>query len=173
MLTTPVIRALKKQLNCELHVLTKSQYKSILLNNPYIDKVHSFNEKVSEVVDMLKAEQFEFVVDLQKNLRSVKLRKALKKPGASFPKLNRQKWLIVNFKIDLLPDIHIVDRYFKAVESLDVKNDGFGLDFFIPKEDHLDLLKISPTLKNGYVGFVIGGRHNTKICPPEKIESIF
>ena len=39
-LTTPVARCLKKQLNVELHYLTKAIYTSILSENIYLDKVY-------------------------------------------------------------------------------------------------------------------------------------
>lgn len=171
-LTTPVIRAIKNQLNCELHILTKAQYGDIFSANPYVDQVHSFKKNVNEVSHQLKSENFDFVVDLQKNLRSVKLRRKLKRPSSTFPKLNRQKWLLVNFKIDKLPDIHIVDRYFKAVTPLKVKNDGKGLDYFIPDEDQVKATDIDAALQKDYIGFVIGGKHNTKILPVEKVISI-
>ena len=121
-LTTPVIRCLKEQLNCELHVLTKASFTQIYQSNPHIDQVHAFAEKLSEVSDELKKISFDFVVDLQKNLRSSRLRRKLAVAGSGFPKLNKQKWLLVNLKLDTLPDIHIVDRYLKTVESLNVKN---------------------------------------------------
>ena len=38
-LTTPVIRVLKKQLNAEVHYLTKNAYSSLLKNNPNLNKV--------------------------------------------------------------------------------------------------------------------------------------
>ena len=39
-LTTPVIRCLKEQVegDVEIHFLTKQQYKSVVANNPYISK---------------------------------------------------------------------------------------------------------------------------------------
>lgn len=172
MLTTPIIRALKKQLDCELHVLIKKQYSTIFSENPYVDKSHTFKKSLEEVLPILKSEHFDFVVDLQKNYRSVKLRRKLKIPSASFPKLNKQKWLLVNFKIDILPDLHIVDRYFEAATELNLKNDILGLDYFIPAGDEVRLNEIYPELQNGYIGFVIGGRHNTKILPVEKVVSI-
>ena len=168
-LTSPVIRALKQQLSCELHVLTKEKFSAITENNPFVDKVHKFQNKTSEVISTLKAENFDFVVDLQKNARSIKLRKSLGLPSSTFPKLNIEKWMLVNFKVNRLPKTHIVDRYFEAVKKLCVKNDGKGLDFFIPKPDELLPSEIHPDLKNGYIGFVIGGMHNTKMLPPEKV----
>ncbi len=171
-LTSPIIRALKEQLNCELHVLTKNQYASILENNPRVDVVHSFEKSIDEVLADLKNENFDFIVDLQKNIRSHKVVKALKKPSASFPKLNIEKWLLVNFKINKLPKKHIVDRYFKAVETLGVKNDGKGLEYFYPEKEKVDPITIHESLKNGFVTWVIGGQHFTKIMPAEKVASI-
>ena len=171
-LTTPVVRALKTQLECELHVLTKKQYSGIYQNNPHVDKVHFFENKLSEVLPELKKQQFGFVIDLQKNLRSIKVRRALKCPSASFPKLNRQKWLLVNFKIDKLPDVHIVDRYLEAVKTLGGKNDNKGLDYFIQGDSFVNPAEIDSRLSKKYIAFVIGGQHFTKMMPAEKVASI-
>ncbi len=171
-LTTPVIRALKTQLDCELHVLTKNTFSGLYSTNPHIDTIHSFNKKLSEVIPSLRATNFDFVVDLQKNLRSFRIKQALKKPSASFPKLNTQKWLLVNLKLNRLPQQHIVDRYFEAVASLGVKNDGKGLDYFIPEKTGVNLGDFPPLKENAFVGFVIGGKHKTKIFPAEKTAAV-
>lgn len=171
-LTTPVIRALKQQSGCELHVLTKKQYAFIYENNPNIDRVHFFEKEISEIIENLKAENFDFVADLQKNLRSLKVKRMLGKPSATFPKLNKEKWLLVNLKINKLSEVHIVDRYFQAVKSLGVKNDKLGLDYFIPEKDEVDLKNFLPGMNGKFVAFVTGGRHNTKIFPAEKISSV-
>ena len=171
-LTTPVIRTLKQQLHCELHVLTKQQYASITQSNPNVDLVYELKNNLKEIISELRSEQYDFVVDLQKNARSVRIRKALRRPSASFPKLNREKWLMVNFKINRLPNVHVVDRYFEAVKAVNVKNDGEGLNFFIPEKDHVNPAKLQPWARKGYAGFVIGGRHRTKMLPYEKIVAI-
>lgn len=167
-LVSPVIRALKTQLNCELHVLTKSKNRNLYADNPYVDKIHLFEKRSAEAVPVLKKEHFDFIVDLQKNLRSMRVKRGLKLPASSFPKLNVQKWLLVNFKINKLENIHIVDRYFHAVETLGVKNDGKGLDYFLSEKDFVNLKNYPPLKKNSYVGMVIGGKHKTKMLPTEK-----
>lgn len=159
-------------MKCNLHVLTRKQYAGIYQNNPHVDKVHFFKNELSEVLTELKKQQFDFVVDLQKNLRSIKVRRTLKCPSASFPKLNRQKWLLVNFKIDKLPDVHIVDRYFEAVKTLGVKNDNQGLEYFIPTESVINPAEIDSQFSKKYIAFVIGGQHFTKMMPAEKVASI-
>lgn len=172
-LTTPAIRCLKTQLkDVEIHYLTKKSFVSILESNPYVDKIHTIKENISEVMSDLKNENFDFIVDLHHNLRSLQVKRKLKKPSASFNKLNIEKFLMVRFKISRLPTIHIVDRYLDTVKQLNVSNDGKGLDYFIPAKDEINLGTIPETHRNGYIGFVIGAAHATKRLPVEKIISI-
>ena len=131
-LTTPVVRGLKLQLGGEVHFLTKNSFQNLLISNPYIDKVFSIEKNVTEVLAQLKAEDYDYVIDLHKNLRSQQIRLSLKAKYLTFDKINFEKWLMVNFKRDRLPKAHIVMRYLKAVESLGVEYDGGGLDYFLP-----------------------------------------
>jgi ADP-heptose:LPS heptosyltransferase len=167
-LTTPVVRMLKKQLNAKVHYLTKSSYVSLLKNNPYIDSVYQIQNSISEVIADLKKEKYDYVIDLHSNLRTQILKFRLGMPAKSFNKLNMEKFMLTNFKLDNMPKIHIVDRYLETVKHLGVKNDNQGLDFFLSANDKMDI-SIFP--KN-YIVFVIGGQHATKILPNEKIISI-
>jgi ADP-heptose:LPS heptosyltransferase len=172
-LTTPVIRCLKQQLpGAEIHYATKSQFSGILEPNPFIDKVYSFKKEVNEILPALKQERYDFIVDLHKNLRSWRVLLALRRPCSSFSKLNARKFLLTKFKINTLPDIHIVDRYFHAVKKLGVVNDGKGLDYFIKAEDEYPLSNLPETHQNGYVALVIGAKHATKQLPLEKLTEI-
>jgi ADP-heptose:LPS heptosyltransferase len=172
-LTSPVVRCLKNQSpDTEIHFLTKKQHHSLLINNPYISKIWLFEDNFRELIPLLKAENFSFVVDLHKNFRSRFVILKLRKPSASFPKLNFLKWLLVNTKINMLPDVHVVDRYFRAVRKLKIHNDGNGLDFFIPMAEEVDLSGILSEHPKDYIAFSIGGKHNTKIFPEEKIISV-
>ena len=167
-LTTPVVRMLKKQLNAQVHYLTKSSYVSLLKNNPYIDSVYQIENSITEVIADLKKEKYDYVIDLHSNLRTQILRLRLGVPAKSFNKLNMEKFMLTNFKIDNMPKVHIVDRYLETVKHLGVKNDNQGLDFFLSPNDKIDI-SIFP---KDYIVFVIGGQHATKILPNEKIISI-
>ena len=71
MLTTPVIRCVKEQLtNAEVHYLTKKSFHSILISNPYVDKLHLLEDKLSVTIQALKAEKFDYIIDLHNNLRT-------------------------------------------------------------------------------------------------------
>jgi ADP-heptose:LPS heptosyltransferase len=90
----------------------------------------------------------------------------------SFNKLNFKKWLLVNLKVNKLPDKHIVDRYFDTVDLFDVEKDGKGLDYFIPESDQVNLNTIPSAFQKGYVGFVIGAKHETKRLTEVKAKEI-
>lgn len=171
-LTTPVVRCLKQQVEgAVVHYLTKPQYASILENNPYVDKVHtlkSYNETINE----LKDEGFDYIIDLHKSLRSWRFKNRLKVMDFSFPKLNKEKWMMVNCKKNQLPDIHIVDRYFEAVHLFDAINDNKGLDFFISEADKIAISGFAEAEPHKFVAFAIGGQHETKKLPVEKIIEI-
>ena len=172
-LTTPVVRCLKQQVeNAEIHFLTKPANVGILESNPYIDEVHTFTT-YNETVDKLREIPFDYVIDLQKNLRSKRLINKLKILDFTFPKLNWEKWLMTSFlKIDKLPDIHIVDRYMKATRLFDVHNDGNGLDYFINPTDEVDTKIAFGEDAGCYVAYAIGGQHATKRMPKELIAQI-
>ncbi|MCL2511997.1 MAG: glycosyltransferase family 9 protein, partial [Bacteroidales bacterium] len=172
-LTTPVVRCTKQQVaDVEVHFLVKKEFATVIENNPYIDKIHLFDGNLGKTIRALKAENFDFVVDLHKNIRSKRIKHALKKPSASFPKLNYAKWLLVNFKINRLPDVHIVERYFEAVRPLQVKNDGMGLDYFITPNDEINATHLPEGFIENYTVLVTGGAHQTKQIPLEKAVEI-
>jgi len=169
-LTTPVVRCLASQLpEAEIHFLTKKSYSAILANNPWIKKVYELDASLNAIIPLLKAENYDHIVDLHKNMRSLYTLSRLQKPFSTFSKLNFRKFILVKTGLNLMPDINIADRYMTAVKRFGVVNDGKGLDFFIPDKDHVDMNTLPEIFRNGYIGFVIGGKFNTKILPAEKV----
>lgn len=165
-LTTPIIRTLNLQLGAEIHFITKTKFKSVISHNPYISKIHCIDKEITEIVESLKRQEFDYVIDLHNNLRSKRLIFALGVKSYTYDKLNVKKWLKVNFKIDYLPNKHIVDRYFEGVSLLGVKNDGKGLDYFISNSDKEKSANITKHL-NSYDVLVLGANYFTKRIPFE------
>jgi ADP-heptose:LPS heptosyltransferase len=169
-LTTPVVRALAQQVpGAEVHFATKPSYRGLLEANPYITKVHCLTGSLGELVKELKAERFDFIVDLHNNLRTRLIKLQLGIKSSSFDKLNWQKWLLVNFKVDKLPRVHIVQRYLQAAAPLGIKDDKQGLDYFIPENQEVNLATLPPAFQRGYVAVAIGAQHATKRLPVEKL----
>ena len=164
-LTTPVVRCLKKQINAEVHFLTKKRFFCLLENNPYVHQQHAIEDGLGSFKEL----SFDWIIDLHHNLRTLKVKRALGIPSKSFHKLNIEKWLMTTFKINRLPNKHVVDRYLDTVVHLGVTNDNFGLDYFLAKNESLpNGLK----LPEKYVALIIGGQHITKILPTNRLKEI-
>ncbi|WP_299255825.1 glycosyltransferase family 9 protein [uncultured Cytophaga sp.] len=173
-LTTPVVRCLKEQVSgVEVHYATKSAFKNIVSNNPYIDKVHILDHSTNALITELKNEQFDIIIDLHKNLRTKKIIWSLGVKSYSFNKLNIRKWLFVNWKLKTMPDKHIVDRYMETLIPLGVHNDEKGLDYFIPEKDVVALADLPAAFQTeNYVAIAIGAQHATKRLPIEKLKEL-
>lgn len=175
-LTTPVIRGLKEQAGAEVHYLTKKGYAGILKANPMVDKVYTLTDDYAALLKEMKLEQYDYVIDLHNNLRSLRAKMSLGGKNYSFNKINTEKWLMVNLKWDKLPDKHIVHRYMETLTSLGVSYDGKGLDYFIPEEDEVVMsnflignVLLEDRQAPAYIALVIGAAHATKRMPEEKI----
>jgi ADP-heptose:LPS heptosyltransferase len=172
-LTTPVLRCLKTQVaTAEVHYLTKAGFRPILQANPYVDKIHCLGDDLALLTEALRAEDFDYIIDLHHNLRTWKVKRALRKKAFSFKKLNVEKWWYTNFKRNRLPPVHIVDRYMETLAVFGVRNDGAGLDYFIPAADELRPGDIPTAHQAGYVGLVIGAALPTKKLPYHKLAEI-
>ncbi len=169
-LTTPVIRCLKAQLpGVEIHYCTKQAYAELVESNPCIDRRHYLDGSLNGLIRQLRAERYDLIIDLHNNLRTRIIKTRLGVRARTVDKLNGQKWLYVRWKIDHLPNRHIVDRYMDTVLSLGVVNDGQGLDHFIPPADRVAAHELPPAHQTGYVAYAIGGQHATKRLPTNRI----
>lgn len=169
-LSTPVIRLLKTQLDAEVHYATEKKFESILTGNPYIEKLHFLDSSLDEnLSDNLLKENFDVIIDLQNNLKTKILKIRLRKRSYSHKKLRLKKFLLVNLKINNMPSTHIVDRYMKVVAPLGVKMDSLGLDYFIPEKDEVENEWLPETHQNGYVAFAIGSPHKTQQLPLKRM----
>jgi ADP-heptose:LPS heptosyltransferase len=168
-LTTPVVRCLKQQVSgAVVHFLTKSSFLPVVKHNPYIDKIHLLAHSWELMIEELKTEKYDYIIDLHHNTKTLRVKSALKKKSFSFYKLNIEKYIYTSLKLNFLPKIHIVDRYLKTVESFGVKNDGAGLDYFISKEEETKREDIPASHSAGFIACVIGAALGTKQWPVNK-----
>ncbi|MCE3260664.1 MAG: glycosyl transferase, partial [Bacteroidetes bacterium] len=83
------------------------------------------------------------------------------------------KFVAVNFKmLRSLPEKHIVERYLDTVAPLGVKADGKGLDYFLGKDDHVDVHALYLGGATPFTAIVAGGSYFTKQIPPSKLAEI-
>jgi ADP-heptose:LPS heptosyltransferase len=145
---------------------------SLLEANPYIDRIHSYEDNMRATIRSLRSEGIDYVIDLHSNLRSARIKYGLKRFAFSVRKLNWLKWLYVNFKLNRLPDLHMVDRNLDTIKSFIDGTDDKGLDYFIPETSEVDISKLPKVFGKGYLGLSIGAHHETKKLPTESLVSL-
>ena len=169
-LTTPAVRCLKKQWpDAEVHFCTKRIYQPLIDSNPYIDQCHFLDDSLLDLIRTLHAERYDCVIDLHNSLRTRLIRWSLGVRTYIIDKLNVRKWLYVRWKLNVMPNQHIVDRYVATLRPLGIQNDGLGLDYFIPPADQIDRCDLPPMHQSGYVAYAIGGQHATKRLPLDRM----
>lgn len=170
-LTTPVPRCLKKTFpNAKIHFATRKANNSILAHNPYIDRIHLLDNSFNSFLEDLKNENFDYVIDLQNNIKSGQIKRALGKTSFSFYKMNIDKFLLVTLKRPM-QSVHIVERYLNACSALGVIHDEEGLDYFIDASEEVSISTLPPVFHSGYIGISVGAQHATKRLPlPKMIE---
>lgn len=172
-LCTPVFRCIKMQVeNAELHFVTKRQFEAVTATNPYIDKFFYLDNRLDDVIAALKKEDYDYVIDLHNNIRSNAIKKAIGRRSATINKLNFKKFLLTKLKIDIMPDRHITYRSLDAAKILGVKDDGLGLDFFIPGEMKIDENDLPHGHVAGFIAIVIAANHFTKNLPVHKVKEL-
>ena len=173
-LTTPVIRNLRKRFpEATIDYLTKPKFASLVSNNPYVDNVLQLKDNLDHTITDIENGKYDHIIDLHRNVRTLRIKNALRYiPFYSFNKLNIKKWLFTNFKINLLPTTHIVDRYMATVTHLGVVNDGLGLDYFIPEHEIVKEADIPFSHTHGYISIAIGAAHHTKKLPVKKLKEL-
>jgi ADP-heptose:LPS heptosyltransferase len=172
-LASPVMRCLKKQLpDAEVHFLTKASFKIVTASNPYIDKFFYYENNMNELIEDLQEENYDYIIDLHNNIRTLKIKRALKVKAFTINKLNTQKFLLTKLRINVMPGEHITLRSLKTVERFGVKDDGLGLDYFIPQKDVVPDSDIPTSHSAGFIAIVIGASYFTKKLPVHKLQEL-
>ena len=174
-LATPAIRCLKQQMpGIELHFLTKQKFKAVTIANPYIDKFHYFDTDFSATIKTIREEAYDYIIDLHKNLRTFRLylETDTRTKWLSYRKLSIQKFILTKLHINTMPGIHISQRSLNTLKPLGIKDDGKGLDYFIPAEEYIKKEDLPMSHRMGYIAIVIGASYFTKKLPVQKLQQL-
>ncbi|MEM0999800.1 MAG: glycosyltransferase family 9 protein [Bacteroidota bacterium] len=167
-LTSPVIRSLRRcQPEARIHFLTKEAYAPLLAHHPGIDQLHLFAGDLNATVRELRAEGFDYVLDLHRSLRSRLIKARLRVPASTYEKDRWPILLYMRFRWGQLPTRHTVERYATALQPLGCGLDGEGLEFFLPEEMRARAARRVATQFPGQppIAVVLGGKFATKKWP--------
>ncbi|MEL7532793.1 MAG: glycosyltransferase family 9 protein [Bacteroidota bacterium] len=173
-LTSPVLRSLKQaRPEVEIHYLSKQGFKDLLIYNPYLSKLHFLDEEAKLPLQALKAEGFDYVIDLHKNLRSWRVKQALRCPSVSFDKQNLAKYKMVRSAKPPQQLPHIVNRYADCLAAFDVALDQKGLELFLPDGAEAAAQKRLNDWGHSHpLAIVLGATYATKRWPTAKFISL-
>lgn len=113
LLTAPALVSLRVAIHgpCEIHFLTKSTMRPVAEGfGALVDGIHTIDRATSEVTEVLKAAEIDYIVDLHSNVRSRAIKRAIGCVAFTLKKENLAKWMLVR-GWQKRPVAHIVERY--------------------------------------------------------------
>lgn len=129
-LTTPLIELAAKTFPlARIDFCTKERFTYLVRSNPKIHKVIKAKNELtfSALKDLrllIKMSNYNMIIDLQNNLRSFYLRTVQDAKTEVFNKHSFKKFLLVNFKINMLKqEPSVLQRYQKTIQKYSGKND--------------------------------------------------
>lgn len=157
-LTTAFVRQLRKKFpHARIDYLVAKQFAEILKYNPHLDNVFEYdknadNEEIGRLKTSISADigRYDYIIDLQKNIRSIRFRRNLGEKVLSIKKHRLHKLSLVYFKKPLIHK-HVAENYFDTAEPLGIIDDNDGLEIWLKGEkkyeknyhNDIDKLKIS------------------------------
>jgi heptosyltransferase-2 len=158
-----MVRAIKEQHpNIKIDFCVLDTLFQAVQYNPYIENIILYSKEGQNQASLQKKfteANYDVILDLQNNIRSNRLLSPFKAKVEKFRKSEWKKWLLVNFKINLLEGLpQIPERYASVLPGLNL--DKKGLDLFLPDN-------LRPKLADGfnYIGICPGSKHYTKMWP--------
>ena len=161
LLTTPVIRKIKEKYpDSEIDFIVYEGFSEAVSLNPEIRNLILFDRKkskdkkyINEVIENLKKEKYDFVIDLHSKILSRIIGKSLSESKTEYLRYKKRKWwktLLVKARmITYNADCTIVESYFTALKKLNLYFDrnniesgkGDALEFYIDKGKEEEFVK--------------------------------
>lgn len=165
-LTFPLIKHIKELFpESRIDYITKDEYIQLVSANKDIDAFFTFGKNsIKDLRKIIKSRNYELIIDLHNNIRSIFLRLFQNAKIVRYKKRNLKKFLLVLFKINLFKEIiPVYNKYILAVAKIftEIKTNYVTAD-----------LNIAQTAESGYILMCPTSKHFTKTYPKEKFRDI-
>ncbi len=179
-LTTPLIRIIRKTWpGAQIDFVIKKRFAPLIQYNPYLTKVYTYDPSDADSTLMaigrrIRVEQYDIIADMHRNIRSKRLL-LFSKAGTivKFKKYIIPRLLLVHFKMDVYPQI--VPVYLRYLNALNLKDDGLGLEIFIPDEMHRQVganVADFPADYEKIIAIAPGASYATKRWPADRFRAL-
>lgn len=170
LLTSPVLKKIKQVYpDAEIDFLVYDAFSEAITDNPNLNKVHIFSKKnskdfeyINKLIETLKKEKYNYIIDLHSKLLSRYIEKKLKTKYLRYSK--RKWWKSILVKLRLIrykADAPIVKQYFKPLEKLNVFYENEKVEFFFNSSIE-DNINKKYNLDEDYIVLAPGASKNTK-----------
>ncbi len=164
-LSFPLLKLLRfKYPEADIHFLTKRNYSDAAALNPHISRIIELRDSIIESRKEIKKENYDLILDIHKNYRSIFISIVNGKKVRRYQKDNLKKFFLVKFKWNLFREIIPVYRkYILALNDLDEAETKFSTTELIFEKEKIydfEYSVISPSSK-----------HFTKTYPADKFIS--
>jgi len=180
-LTTALIRCVRlKYPEVQIDFMVKKQFLETVVYNPHISNVLVFEkgQSLKEFKNRLKLENYDWLIDIHQNFRSLFLKTGLKIPlKTGYSKQLFHRTLLVYLGKNIYGKAKpVLLRYFEAVEKQGVKYDNAGTEVFFTDQN---MEKVKQALnQSGYTSdknlFVLcpGASFSNKRWLPERFAAV-
>ena len=169
LLITPIVRALKTELDAEIHLLLPESRMKVLNENPYCERLILLNKGAIRLRKKIRNEGYDKVIDLKNDLTSFIITLGNSKKRLTYGHSWFKRWIYTKTKINFLAKKHLVDRYFDLLKPLGLKGDNLGLDFYIPEKDEVENDWLPKSHRNGYAALALGADYATRKLPVNRL----
>jgi heptosyltransferase-2 len=184
-LTSPLLRVLRAAIGpkARLDFVVRKEFAEIVRSNHHLSVVHEYDPSTGwkglrELNASLRREHYDLAVDLHDSLRTKYLRSCCgAKKTTVVNKRQRERWLLIHRKKNIYKGIIPVPlRYIETLSDYGIKDDGRGLELFIPDAVHFSVSgRMAAARLNRFdavIGMCPGAKHFTKRWQREKYAAL-
>lgn len=177
LLTSPLLRLLHRRFpQAQIDFCIKERFADLVKGHPYLRRrvilaaPYGWTE-LCWTRRLIRAENYDLIVDVHRNLRSLFLRDRRARI-ATYTKQYWKRWLLVHAGVNRYQEVvPVYRRYLAGLAPWGIEKDELGLEFFLSEEEkdfaraRLAALGIDPSARR--IGFAVGAGHATKQWPAE------
>lgn len=178
-LASPLIRALRAKFpQAQIDFLVKTEYADLVRFNHHLSSTIELSRPdvaaLRHVHAVVRKERYDVILDIHNSLRSraVRLLSGAKKTFV-IDKQVLARFMLIHFKWNLYHEVMpVAERYLKTATPLGVRNDGKGLEVFIPDETLFAVSSMMSKYRldrsDAVIGIAPSARHFTKMWLQER-----